>query len=105
MANSNLFLSLYEILLIAEENKYLEFFFFYYEIVCCVYSLESPHWGDSNEYTQHTIIVWKSANISLNYRYLLPYLAPWLTLIGSNYPYLKQTSMVPEMFEPLRFDC
>ena len=19
--------------------------------VCCVYSLESPHWGDSNEYT------------------------------------------------------
>ena len=22
--------------------------------VCCVYSLESPRWGDSNEYTQHT---------------------------------------------------
>ena len=34
-----------------------EIFLFYREIVCCVYSLESPHRGDSNEYTQHTIIV------------------------------------------------
>ena len=25
--------------------------------LCCVYSLESPHRGDSNVYTQHTIIV------------------------------------------------
>ena len=32
-------------------------FLFYHEIVCCVYSLESPHRRDSNEYTQHTIIV------------------------------------------------
>ena len=24
--------------------------------VCCVFSLESPHRGDSNEYTQHTIV-------------------------------------------------
>ena len=43
---------------IAQENKYLEIFFlFYHGIVCCVYSLESPLRGDSNEYTQHTIIV------------------------------------------------
>ena len=34
-----------------------DFFLFYHEIVCCVYSLELPHQGDSNEYTQHTIIV------------------------------------------------
>ena len=27
------------------------FFLFYHGIVCCVYSLESPHRGDSNEYT------------------------------------------------------
>ena len=27
-------------------------FLFYHENVCCVYSLESPHRGDSNEYTQ-----------------------------------------------------
>ena len=23
--------------------------------VCCMFSLKSPHRGDSNEYTQHTI--------------------------------------------------
>ena len=33
-------------------------FLFHHEIVCCLYLLllESPHQGDSNEYTQHTII-------------------------------------------------
>ena len=30
---------------------------------------------------------------------------PWLTLSGSNYTYLEQTTMVPKMFEPLKFDC
>ena len=45
-----------------------------------MYSLESPHRADSNEYTQHTIIV-KEIKESLNYRYLLPDLAPqWLEL-------------------------
>ena len=33
------------------------FFLFYHGIVCCVYSLELPHLGNSNEYTQHTIVV------------------------------------------------
>ena len=28
---------------------------FYNKKVYCVFSLESPHRGDSNEYTQHTI--------------------------------------------------
>ena len=28
--------------------------------VCCVFSLESPYRGDSNEYIQHTIINIKS---------------------------------------------
>ena len=63
MADSNSFSSPYELLLLAKENKYLlifflwEIFWFYHEIVCCVYSLESPRRGDSNEYTQHTIFV------------------------------------------------
>ena len=58
MANSNSFLSPYEILPLAQEKQiYRENFLFYHEIVCCVYSLESPHRGDSNEYTQHTIVV------------------------------------------------
>ena len=29
------------------------------KIVCCVYSLESPYRGESNEYTQHTIIIFE----------------------------------------------
>ena len=70
-----------------------------------MYSLESPHRGDSNEYTQHTIILLKIENIFINYRHLLPDQAPWLNLTGSNYPYLEQNSMVPKMFEPLKFDC
>ena len=32
-----------------------KFFIFYTTMVCCVYSLESPRRGDSNEYTQHAI--------------------------------------------------
>ena len=43
--------------------------------------------------------------ISLNYRDFLFDLAPWLTLSGSNYPCLEKNSMVPKMFEPLKFDC
>ena len=76
------------------------FVLFYYEIVCCVYSL-----GDSKAYTQHTISLLKIEKNARNYRHLLPDLAPWLNLIGSNYPSLEQISMVPKMFESLKFDC
>ena len=34
--------------------------------VCCVFLLESPNWGDSNEYTQHTVFNIKR-RIRLNY--------------------------------------
>ena len=34
--------------------------------VCCVFSLESPHRGDSNKYTQYTIFNIKK-KITLNY--------------------------------------
>ena len=95
------FLSPYEILPLAQENKYLGKFSYF---IMKLYSLESPHRGDSNEYTQHTIIV-KEIKKSLNYCYLLPDLALYLTLSGSNYPRLEQFSMVPTMFEPLKFDC
>ena len=37
--------------------------------------------------------------------YLLPDLAPLLTFIGSNYPWLEHFFMVPKVFEPLKFDC
>ena len=81
------------------------FFQFYHLIVCCVYSLESPHRGDSNEHTQHTITMKTIEKISINNHHLFSDLAPWLTLSGSNYPYLEQISMAPKMLEPLRFEC
>ena len=34
--------------------------------VSCVFSLESPHRGDSNEYTQYILVSTKE-NITLNY--------------------------------------
>ena len=56
--NLNSFLSPYEIIPIAQENKYLrKFSYFIMKSVCCVYSLELSYRGDSNEYTQHIIIV------------------------------------------------
>ena len=98
MADSNSFSSPYEILPIAPENKYLRkispFFF-----VMKLYGVYS------NEYTQHTIIVWKIEKTSLNYRQLPPDVAPSLTLSDLNYTYLEQVSMVPKIFEPLKFDC
>ena len=54
--HSNSFLSRYEIFPMAQENKYLGKLLFYHEIVCCVYSLESPHRVDFNEYIQHIIV-------------------------------------------------
>ena len=41
---------------------------FYNMKVCCVFSLKSPHWGDSNEYIhiQHTVFNIKT-KITLNY--------------------------------------
>ena len=39
------------------------------------------------EYREHTSIVQKIEEKSLNYCQLLPELAPWLTLSGSNYPW------------------
>ena len=34
--------------------KVLIFFLFLHENICCGYSLETPRWGASNEYPQHT---------------------------------------------------
>ena len=66
MADSKSFLSPKEILPIAQaqENKiFKEIFLFYYENVYCVYSLESPHEGASNEYTHYTIIYRRSKDM------------------------------------------
>ena len=70
--------------------------------VCCVFSLESPHRGDSNEYTQYTIFNTKKKKITLNY--------PKSAAMGFCSKGLKkefQTAMVnePSVFEPLKFYC
>ena len=39
--------------------------------VCCVFTLESPHRGDPNEYTQYTIINMNMKN-TLNYSKFAP---------------------------------
>ena len=59
VAHSNPFLSPSEILPTAKKTNIKGYFrdfvfFFDNENVCCLYSLESHHRGDSNEYTQHT---------------------------------------------------
>ena len=41
-------------------------FFLFNTKVCCVFSLDSPHWGDYNEYTQYTIFNMNKKN-TLNY--------------------------------------
>ena len=73
---------------------------FYIINVCCVYSLESSHRGNSNECTQHTFAKYKK-KISLNYPYIV---------FGGNPCGLKNVfdlSMVnePSGFEPLKFYC
>ena len=66
------------------------FSFLYILKVCCVYSLGSPQWGDSDKNTLHTFMLEKLADILI----MPPVLALWLTLISSNYPCLKQLFMV-----------
>ena len=69
--------------------------------VYCVFSLESPHRGDSNEYTQYTIFNIKK-KITLNY--------PKTATMGFFLKRLKnefETAVVnePSVFEPLKFYC
>ena len=67
----------------------------------CVFSLESPHRGDSNEYTQNTIFNMKKKN-TLNY--------PKSAAMGFFSKGLKnefETAVVnePSVFEPLKLYC
>ena len=73
-------------------------FLYILTMVGCVYSLESPRRGDSNENTLHTFLLKNIEIIPI----MPPDLALWLTLISSNYPCLEQICIVPEVFEPLK---
>ena len=69
--------------------------------VCCLFSLESPHLGDSNEYQQYTIFnIKKKITINL----------PKSAAMGFCSQGLKEefeTAVVnePSVFEPLKFYC
>ena len=82
----------------ADLGQFRVIFFNILKMVYCVFSLESPHWGDSNENTQHTFM-------SIENQKGPPDLALLSTLTGSNYPCLELIFMVPKVFEPLKFDC
>ena len=77
------------------------FLIFFNTKICCVFSLELPHRGDSNEYTQYTIFNMNKKN-TLNY--------PKPAVMGFFSKGLKnefETTVVNEssVFEPLKFYC
>ena len=80
------------------------FFIFFNMKVCCVFSLESPHRGDSNEYAQHAIINIKK-KITLNYPKYNNVCCYGIFSRGLKNEF--ETAMVnePSVFEPLKFYC
>ena len=58
-----------------------------------MFSLESPHRGDSNEYTKHTIFNIKK-KITLNYFFLGTQERVRIAVVNE-----------PSVFEPLKFYC
>ena len=69
--------------------------------VCCVFTLESPHWGDSNEYTQYTIFNMNKKN-TLNYPKSA---ARGFFSQGLKYEFETAVVNEPSVFEPLKFYC
>ena len=69
--------------------------------VCCVFSLESPHQGDSNEYTQYTIFNVKR-KITLNY---IKFAAVGFFPRDSKIEFETAVVNEPSVFEPLKFCC
>ena len=68
--------------------------------VCCEFSLESTHRGDSNEYTKYTFFNIKK--ITLNY---LTSAALGFFTKGLNDEFETAVINEPSVFEPLRFYC
>ena len=66
----------YQIKRVFEDNQGI-IFVILHKNVCCAYSLESPQWGDSNEYPQH-VFLWRTVE---NYPLIIlkypPYLLHW----------------------------
>ena len=72
--------------------------------VYCVFSLESPHRCDSNEYTQHAIINIKK-KITLNYPKYNNGCSYGIFSLGTKNEFETAVVNEPSMFEPLKFFC
>ena len=68
--------------------------------VCCVFTLESTHRGDSNEYTQYTIFNMNRKN-ALNY----PKSAAMGFFSKGQNKFETADVNEPSVFEPLKFYC
>ena len=67
--------------------------------VYCVFSLESPQWGDSNEYIQYTIF-----NIE-NHHKLIQICSYGIFSKGLKNEFETAVVNEPSVFEPLKFYC
>ena len=74
---------------------------FFITKICCVFSLESSHLGDSNEYMQYTIFNVKT-KITLNYSKFAA-----MSFCSKGLKNEFETAVVnePSVFEPLKFYC
>ena len=70
--------------------------------VYCVFSLESPHRGDSNVYTQYTIFVIKTKIIS---NYSKAAATSEIFSLGLKNEFEIAVVNEPSVFEPLKFYC
>ena len=68
--------------------------------IYCVFSLESPHRGDSNEYTQHTIV-----NINTKITPSYPKSAGMGFSKGLKNEFETAVGNESSVFEPLKFYC
>ena len=68
--------------------------------ICCLFSLESPHRGDSNEYTKSTIFNIKKL-ITLNY----PRSAAMFFSKGLKHEFETAIVNKPSVFEALKVCC
>ena len=69
--------------------------------VCCVFSLESPHRGDSNEYTQYTIF-----NLERETHPKLSYICSYVIYSrGLKNEFEIAVVNEPPVFEPLKVYC
>ena len=82
------------------QNTYI-FPIFFTMKVYCVFTLESPHRGDSNEYTQYTIVQYKKEKQSK----LSQFCSYGIFSKGLKNMFERAVVNEPSVFEQLKFYC